>query len=87
VGWRAEWRREKEKKMKDWRMEEKKRGYARERAARLQVVDDSAVRLEARLGREEPKARNCSLCEHYRGSSRATVLDRRGLRKRTSHLI
>jgi hypothetical protein len=39
---------------------------------------DSLVCLEARLGREEAQACNGSLCEHYRGSSRATVLDRRG---------
>jgi hypothetical protein len=40
-----------------------------------------------RPGREEPHAYNGPLFMHYRGRSRATVLDRRGSRKRTSHLI
>jgi len=34
------------------------------------------------VGREEPRASNGSLCEHYRGSSHATILGRRGSRKK-----
>jgi hypothetical protein len=49
-------------------------------------VGDSVAGLEARVVREEPQARNGSLCEHYRGGLVPAILDRRGSRKRTSQL-
>jgi hypothetical protein len=50
-------------------------------------VGDSVACLETRLGREEPQACSGSLCELYRENLRATILNRHGSRKRTSHTI